>query len=110
MPYWKRKGYMAERKVRKMMEEERWKVVRAGGSLGEADLIAIKKGKCVLLQIKSTRQKILYYYGFMEKTLEEFPFYLVVDFGYDRIRVLEPKNKVEITSGKDFKEFLKEKG
>lgn len=103
----KRKGYRVERKIRMMLEAKNWKVVRAGGSLGQADLICIKNKKCILLQIKSTSKKKLYYYEYLNKTLERFPFYLVVDFGYGKIRALYPQKIISHTDGTDFDVFLK---
>jgi hypothetical protein len=105
----KRKGYRVERKIRIKFEQAGWKVIRAGASLGDADLICIKKGKCILLQIKSSKKQALYYYGYMGKKLDGLPFYLVVDFGYGRIRILNPKHKVGMTEGLSLDDFLKEK-
>lgn len=102
----KRKGYRVERKIRIEFEKNGWKVVRAGASLGEADLICIKSKKCMLLQIKSTKKKAFYYYGYCEDRLEGFPFYIVVDFGYRKIRVVKPKRRIEKTDGLDLGEFL----
>jgi Holliday junction resolvase len=107
MVFSKRKGYRVERKIRLVLEREGWKVVRAGASLGEADLICIKNGKCILLQIKSTKEKAFYYYDYMKDAIEGFPYFLVVDFGYGKIRILHPKRKVEMSEGSDFKEFLR---
>jgi len=106
MVFTKRKGYRVERKIRQLFEKAGWNVVRAGASLGEADLICIKDKKCVLLQIKSTRKKAFYYYDYKKSKLEGFPFYLVVDFGYGKIRILKPRKKVELASGQDLKSFL----
>jgi len=106
MVFTKRKGYRVERKIRQMFEADGWKVVRAGASLGEADLICLKNKKCVLLQIKSTKKKVFYYYDYMESALEGFPFFLIVDFGYGNIRILRPKRKIKITDGLGLKEFL----
>ena len=103
----KRKGYRVERKIRIKFEQIGWKVIRAGASLGEADLICIKRGKCVFLQVKSSKKQTLYYYGYMDKKLEGLPFYLVVDFGYRRIRILNPKHKVYLTDGLGLDDFLK---
>lgn len=102
----KRKGYRVERNIRKMFESSGWRVIRAGASLGEADLICIRNKKCILLQIKSTGKKTFYYYDYMESKLEGFSFYLIVDFGYGKIRISLPKNKIAITDGQDLKEFL----
>jgi Holliday junction resolvase len=102
----KRKGYRVERNVRLMFEKGGWVVMRAGSSLGEADLICLKKGKCLLLQIKSTRKKSFYYYGYMNSEFEGFPFFLVIDFGYGDIRILKPQKKVEMLEGTGLKYFL----
>jgi Holliday junction resolvase len=102
----KKKGYRVERKIRILFEKYGWKVVRAGASLGEADLICLKNKKCVLLQIKSTRKKVFYFYGELLKEIEGFPFFLVVDFGYGNIRILKPVKKVTQDSGKPLKDFL----
>lgn len=103
----KKKGYRVERKIRLLFEKNKWKVVRAGASLGEADLICIKNGKCVLLQIKSTRKKTFYYYGYMKNKIEGLPYYLVVDFGYGKIKILEPKRIVIPDDGLNIEEFIK---
>jgi hypothetical protein len=102
----KRKGYRAERKVRLLFEKNGWKVVRAGASLGEADLICIKNKKCILLQVKSTNKKVFYFYGNTQPKIEGFPFLLVVDFGYGTLRVLPPRKKILPTSGKNIRDFL----
>lgn len=102
----KKKGYRIERNIKLEFEKNKWKVIRAGGSLGEADLICIKKGKCILLQIKSTTKETLYYYGYMKEKLENFPFFLVVDFGYGKIKILSPKHKINIENGITLKQFF----
>ena len=108
MVHTKMKGYRTERKIRILFEKNDWKVVRSGASLGEADLICIKKGRCIFLQIKSSKKKKFYYYDYLSDKLEGIPFYLVVDFGYGKIRILHPQKKVEKTDGHDIKEFLNE--
>lgn len=107
MPYTKKKGYRVERKIRILFEKNKWKVVRAGASLGEADLICFKKGKCMLLQVKSTKKKAFYYYGYMKKALEGIPFFVVVDFGYGVTRVARPKHKINKDDGESVESFLK---
>lgn len=102
----KRKGYRAERKIRLVFERNGWVVIRAGASLGDADLICLKNKKCILLQIKSTNKKTFYYYGYNKENFEGFPFYVVVDFGYNRIRVLHPKKVVTLVDGRSLKEFI----
>jgi Holliday junction resolvase len=103
----KKKGYRIERKIRVMFESHGWKVIRAGASLGEADLVCIKNGRSILLQVKSTRNKNFYFYEYMKKTLEGLPFYLVVDFGYGKIRILHPKRKICFEDGVALEDFLK---
>lgn len=102
----KRKGYRVERKIKIIFEKNGWHVIRAGGSIGHADLICIKNKKCILLQVKSTTKKAFYYYDYKEKTFEGFSFFLVVDFGYGKIRVLAPQQKTIPSDGEDIKEFL----
>ena len=108
MIHTKMKGYRAERKIRILFEKNGWRVVRSGASLGESDLICIKHSKCILLQIKSSKKKNFYYYDYMSDKLEGFQFYLVVDFGYGKIRILPPQRKVTKEDGEEIKEFLKE--
>jgi hypothetical protein len=107
MSHTKRRGYRVERKVRMMFEERGWKTIRAGASLGEADLVCIKKGKCILLQVKSTKGKKLYYYEYMKPKLEGLPFFIVVDFGYGKIRISSPKKTLGPKEGIDLEKFLK---
>jgi len=47
-----RKGHRWELKVKKMWEEKGYVVYRSAGSKGAADLIALKDGKIVLIQVK----------------------------------------------------------
>jgi Holliday junction resolvase len=89
-----------------LFEERGWKTVRSGASLGESDLICIRGGRCVLLQVKSTKKKKFYYYEYMEPRLEGMEFYLVVDFGYGKIRVMPPTKISTPMDGYDIKEFL----
>ncbi len=108
MPAPKKKGYMVERKVRKVFESFGWKVIRAGGSLGEADIVCLKRGKCYLFQIKSKKNADkVYYYGYSEETLEGFPFFLIVDFGYGNVRVVKPKRVVTKDDGVELERFLR---
>src|SRR3972149_7306060 len=95
----RQKGYRVERKIRLLMEKHKWLVIRAGRSLGEADLICLKSKKCILLQIKSTKKKKFYYYGHMKKDISGFPFYLIVDFGYGNMRILPPTSIVASNEG-----------
>jgi len=103
----RKKGYRTERKIRQFFEGRGWKVQRSGASLGESDLICMKKGKCVMLQIKSSSKNPLYYYEYMNHKLEGFDFFLVVDFGYGKIRLLRPQNRVTMNDGIHLDNFLK---
>lgn len=103
----KRRGYMVERKVRMMFEKYGWKTIRAGASLGEADLVCLKNSVCILIQVKSTKRKKLYYYDYTKPTLQGFQFLIVVDFGYGKIRISKPKKTLEPTEGILLEKFLK---
>lgn len=103
----RKKGYRVERKIRIMFEKAGWRIVRSGASLGESDLIAFKNGTCLMLQIKATGKKKFYYKEYMEKMLEGFEFYLIVDFGYGKIRIMHPQNIVSVSDGTGLKEFLR---
>lgn len=49
------RGHDRERAVRKRLEEEGWWVTRAAGSLGDADIVALRAGqKPRLIEVKST--------------------------------------------------------
>jgi Holliday junction resolvase len=50
-----RRGHNRERQVRDYLQSEDWWVCRAAGSLGDADLVALKDGhKPLLIEVKST--------------------------------------------------------
>lgn len=102
----RKKGYRVETKIRKMFEEAGWRVLRSGASLGEADLICFKFGTCVMIQVKATSKPKFYYNEYMERMLEGFEFYLVVDFGYGKIRIMHPQKTVVPEDGTDIKAFL----
>lgn len=102
----KRKGYLTERKVRKIFERFGWYVVKAGASLGIADLVCLKRGKCLLIQVKSTRKKILYYDDYMRKKFYGFDFYVVVDFAYRKVVIAKPKRKISMEDGVELEKFL----
>lgn len=102
----RRKGYRVESKIRKLFVDRGWIVIRSGASLGESDLTCLKDGVCVFLQIKSTSKKAYYYYGYSKDTLSGFPFYLIVDFGYGKIRALSPKKAVRPEDGVGVEDFI----
>jgi Holliday junction resolvase len=103
----KRKGYITERKVRKIFEKFGWYVVKAGASLGVADLVCLKRGKCLLIQVKSTRKKVLYYDNYMKKKFYGFDFYVVVDFAYRKIIITKPKRRILLDDGVELENFLR---
>jgi Holliday junction resolvase len=50
-----RRGIARERQVRQVLESEDWWVCRAAGSLGDADLVALRHGsRPRLIEVKST--------------------------------------------------------
>lgn len=100
------KGYRVERKIGLLFGKHGWRVIRAGRSLGEADLLCLKNKECLLLQIKSTNKDKFYYYGLKDATIDGFPFYLIVDFGYGKVRILSPKGIVSKDEGEDLVSFL----
>jgi len=49
------RGHNRERDVRKLLREDGWLVIRAAGSLGTGDLVALKAGMTPrLVEVKST--------------------------------------------------------
>lgn len=106
MKYSKRKGYLAERKVRSIFHEHGWMTVRSGGSLGSADLVCLRNGKCILVQVKSTSKNTLYM-NRIPTEIQGFPLYVVVDFGYGNIRVFKPGEKATEDGGIPLSKFLK---
>jgi hypothetical protein len=102
----KMKGYRAERNVKINFVKNGWKVIRAGGSLGEYDIIAFKGGKCIFIQIKSTNRKKFYYYGYMDDQYEGFPFRLVVHFDRGKTVILSPQKIVSEEDGVALDDFL----
>lgn len=56
------RGHDRERAVRRLLEAEGWWVARAAGSLGDADLVALRHGFARLVEVKSTTRGP--YHGF----------------------------------------------
>ncbi len=48
------RGIQRERAVRLHLEERDWVVIRAAGSLGPVDLVALKPGTVLFIEVKST--------------------------------------------------------
>lgn len=72
-----RRGIHRERQIRLLLEAEDWWVCRAAGSLGDADLVALKEGKRPLLvECKSTAAGP--YHGFGPKDRSDLKFAAVL--------------------------------
>lgn len=52
-----KKGANRERQLMRVLEAEGYLVSRAAGSHGAADLIALKNGEILLIQVKATKSK-----------------------------------------------------
>ncbi len=57
------RGITRERQVRRLLEAEDWWVARAAGSLGDADLIALRNGEIRLIEVKSTHRGPFHSFG-----------------------------------------------
>lgn len=58
------RGHARERQVKALLEADDWFVTRAAGSLGDADLVALKVGKIPrLIEVKSTAQGPYEHFG-----------------------------------------------
>jgi Holliday junction resolvase len=62
------RGHNRERLVRKLLEQSGWVVIRAAGSLGPVDLVALKLGhRPMLIEVKSTSGSIYERFGPSER-------------------------------------------
>lgn len=58
------RGIARERQVRKLLEEDGWWVARAAGSLGDADLVALKATRTPrMIEVKSTSRGPYHSFG-----------------------------------------------
>jgi Holliday junction resolvase-like predicted endonuclease len=55
MPHAYRKGYRAEKKVRRILEQAGYHVVESRGSHGPVDLVALRDDYVLLVQVKCNR-------------------------------------------------------
>lgn len=70
-----RRGHDRERQVRLLLEADDWFVVRAAGSLGDADLVALKDGRRPrLIEVKSSSKERGPYADFGPQDRSEFSF------------------------------------
>lgn len=64
----KAKGSAKERQSKALLELEGWHVTKAGGSLGAADLVALKDGeRPMLVQVKATAKGPFEHFGPVER-------------------------------------------
>lgn len=103
----KRKGYVVERKVRMFFQRHGWATIKSGGSLGLVDVVCLKKGRCILMQVKSTKKTTLYAVEKISHEIQGFPLYFVVDFGYGNIRVFKSSERMDRKGGMTLSEFVK---
>jgi Holliday junction resolvase len=58
------RGHDRERQVQDLLEDDDWFVARAAGSLGDADLVALKDGyRARLIEVKSTKAGPFHSFG-----------------------------------------------
>lgn len=57
------RGINRERQVRRLLEERDYWVARAAGSLGDADLVALKPGSRLLVEVKATARGPFHSFG-----------------------------------------------
>lgn len=59
-----RRGHDRERRIRQLLEQDGWIVVRAAGSLGPVDLVALRTGRAPkLIEVKSNAQTPFEHFG-----------------------------------------------
>lgn len=102
----KRRGTRTEYSVRDMFREAGWAVIRSGGSLGPVDLVCMKEGDVVLVQVKRKAGRPLYIADGVPQRLQGFRVMLVVDFGRGNLRVTPRRHKVKPQDGIPLREFL----
>lgn len=67
------KGSRAERKLRDMLESNGYLVIRAAGSgYNSPDLIAMKAGRAVVIEVKSTSKNTIYFREEQYQTMSRF--------------------------------------
>jgi Holliday junction resolvase len=102
----KRRGTRTEYAVRDIFRAAGWAVIRSGGSLGPVDLVCIRHGRLVLVQVKRSAGAYLYLGRDIHKRVQGFPIVFVADFGRGNIRVVPRKVSVTPTDGIPIWEFL----
>lgn len=56
-------GIARERQVRDYLQKRDWVVARCAGSLGEFDLMAMRKGERILVEVKATQRGPFHSFG-----------------------------------------------
>jgi len=102
----KRRGTKSEYSVRDMFKEAGWAVVRSGGSLGPVDLVCMRGGEVVLVQVKRKANGPLYLTEKVPERVQGFSVVLVADFGRGNMRVVPKKHRINSRDGISLGEFL----
>ena len=102
----KRRGTKSEYMVRDIFRAAGWAVVRSGGSLGPVDLVCVRHGRVMLVQVKRNTTGYLYLGRDIIKRVQGFPVKFVVDFGKGNVRVVPRKISVTPRDGILLRKFL----
>ena len=95
----KRRGTRSEYLVRDIFKKHGWVVIRSGGSLGPIDLVCIKNGTVVLVQVKSSKASYFYLRDQIPEKIMGFQVLIVADFGRGNIRVIPHEKKASMQEG-----------
>lgn len=104
--YAKKRGTRAEYAVRDTFRSLGWAVVRSGGSLGPVDLVCIKGGKLMLVQVKRNVGGSIYLGADVPESVQGFPITFVADFGRGNVRVVPKMRKITPRDGTPLEEYL----
>jgi len=85
--------------VRDVFRKHGWVVIRSGGSLGPVDLVCIRDGSIMLVQVKSSKGSQIYLGEEIPEKLMGFQLLIVVNFGRGNIRVVPHKKKASVNEG-----------
>lgn len=102
----KKRGTKSEYLVRNIFRGAGWAVVRSGGSLGPVDLVCMRKGHVLLVQVKRKAKGPLYLTDEVPERVQGFRVALVADFGRGNVRVVPKKHRVDPREGTPLREFL----
>lgn len=85
-------------------------MVRSGGSLGPVDLVCVRDGEVMFVQVKRNVKGYIYLSRDVPERVQGFPLVFVADFGRGNIRVVPKKSGVTSRDGKLLWEFLRTRG